>query len=110
MYYIITAEEEETDTFTSGILLSIKEAANPEDAINEMAKQIVDNAFLELTNKEDIDAETRVKMALGIIQALGEKYTVIKIYRVDIDEKGNPAMLTSDELEFESHNQSDSDQ
>lgn len=95
--YLIIAEDPEG----TGVLLGKKNTLNPESAMHEVARDVVDDDFLQ---KMDPKAESVVEVALWILDyAILEEDEEIFIYRASIDEHGKTEMITPEDLEFASH-------
>lgn len=107
--YLIVAEEDYKNRVTSGILLSIEKAPNPEDAMNQWANKIIDDDFLELakeTKQLDVDnitPEKRVDLSLQIVNSISNREFEAKIYQATVDENGKSISYTLDDLEFSNH-------
>lgn len=97
--YVITAQHSGND-FSTGVVLSVEEAPNPEDAMNQWARRAIDDDFLEIVQCDEIEVKSRVTIALWLIAGIAGDDAAIRIYEVGVNPVGNPGITTLDDLEF----------
>lgn len=106
--YIITEENgvEEPDR-KAGLVLWRGDAPHSQDAMNQWARQVLDDDLNEMIDEEyepRYRAEKRVAIARYVLRMAADKPEVnINIYRVAVDENGDPDVISGDELEFSAY-------
>lgn len=100
MEYIITTEEPD-DKYSTGVVLSVEEAPNRVDALNQWARKVIDDDFLKLAAENNISAESRINLALWLIEGVSlEEGERIVIYTLATDAEGNTDKMVANDIEF----------
>lgn len=97
--YVITTQHSGND-FSTGVVLSVEDALNPEDALNQWARRAIDDDFVEIADRDGLETKSRINIALWLVAGMVGEDAAIKIFEVTVNPVGDPAVITLDDLKF----------